>query len=256
MNEKLQYATMLEIPVNTCNVTFNPIKKRKYLRKKHRSEEDVKEQLVKKVNEQTETENTVEEQALRCYDCVEKSEGTIGAENKDNRQKRFSILSLQLCIIGALIAGIFLTNVLYADSAMNVFFKNVFTAEQKEVVDTRGYEEFAPVIACGENLGVALDNGVMIFSGKGSVYAPCDGTVSSISLDGNGKYVIEITHSENFKSVLTGIDYAYASADQKVFANIPVGYVTADGATMCFTGVDGAVISDYQLVENSVVWAV
>ena len=34
MNEKLQYATMLEIPVNTANVTFKPKKFRRGAKKK------------------------------------------------------------------------------------------------------------------------------------------------------------------------------------------------------------------------------
>ena len=50
MNEKLQYASMLEIPVNTCNVTYKPIKKRRLKRKKHPSSEEVKNELLKKVN--------------------------------------------------------------------------------------------------------------------------------------------------------------------------------------------------------------
>ena len=36
MNEKLQYATMLEIPVNTCNVTYTPIKRKKKSKKRKR----------------------------------------------------------------------------------------------------------------------------------------------------------------------------------------------------------------------------
>jgi hypothetical protein len=71
----------------------------------------------------------------------------------------------------------------------------------------------------------------------------------------NGKYDIEITHSDNFKSVLTGIDFAYAGLNDKVYSNIPVGYVMA-GATMCFKGVDDVVISDFQIIEDTVVWAV
>ena len=50
MNEKLQYATMLEIPVNTCNVTFQPTKKRKTRRKKDVNPEAVKQQLMNKIN--------------------------------------------------------------------------------------------------------------------------------------------------------------------------------------------------------------
>ena len=37
MNEKLQYATMLEIPVSTCNVTFQPTKKKRAKTKKQQN---------------------------------------------------------------------------------------------------------------------------------------------------------------------------------------------------------------------------
>ena len=51
MNEKLQYASMLEIPVSTCNVSVKPAKKRLFSKKKKVNHEQVKEQLVKKVNQ-------------------------------------------------------------------------------------------------------------------------------------------------------------------------------------------------------------
>jgi hypothetical protein len=79
--------------------------------------------------------------------------------------------------------------------------------------------------------------------------------VSAITQTEDGKYTIEITHSVNFKSVISGIDYAYAGLEQKVYGNIPVGYVT-ESLTACFKNQDGAVISDYQIVDGVVVWAV
>jgi hypothetical protein len=80
--------------------------------------------------------------------------------------------------------------------------------------------------------------------------------VSSVVVEEDGLYTIEITHSENFKTVLSGLDFAYAGQGDNVFGNIPVGYMDGDGATMCFTDGSGTIISDYQLVDNSVVWSV
>ena len=45
MNEKLQYAEMLEIPVNTCNITYQPTKKR--INKGKNFLEEIKEKLAK-----------------------------------------------------------------------------------------------------------------------------------------------------------------------------------------------------------------
>ena len=48
MNEKLQYASMLEIPVNTCSVTVRSGKARKK-RSKSPDTEQVKSKLINKV---------------------------------------------------------------------------------------------------------------------------------------------------------------------------------------------------------------
>ncbi len=50
MNEKLQYAEMLEIPISTCNITYKPTKKRLFSKKKKINTERVKEQVIDKVN--------------------------------------------------------------------------------------------------------------------------------------------------------------------------------------------------------------
>ena len=277
MNEKLQYATMLEIPVNTCNVTLKTGKKRKFGKKKVKNPDEVKEELMRKINSEPLTESASVNET-QPYDLGDKTQDDVlettqnlndaqeTESNEDNTvnistakkgKKRFgfSIVATQFVIIGVLVATIFLTNALYADSGINVFFRSVFGTNQTEVVDSRTHDQFTPVLAVGDMTEITLDGGVMTFSGEGSVYAPCDGTVSAVAQDGNGRYIIEITHSENFKSVISGIDYAYAGLNDTVYSNIPVGYVNADGATMCFKGADGAVISNYEIIDGSVVWA-
>ena len=174
---------------------------------------------------------------------------------KQRGKFKISVIGVQLAIIGVLLATIFFTNALYPDSGINVFLRGVFGTDKSVSVDDRIYADFSPVINLDDGSSVVLENGVMTFSGSGSVYSPCDGKVSAISKDENGKFTLEITHNSNFKSVLTGVDYAYAGLNDTVYHNIPVGYVTA-GATMCFTGSDGSVISDYQIVDDTVVWAV
>lgn len=264
MNEKLQYASMLEIPVNTCNITLQPLKKRKFRKKKKTDTEMVKNKLIEKVNTEIQAEK-IEENFENPVDNLEvlpdeniESENyqTEYSENKAKNKKKFkfSVIGVQLTLIGVLVATIFLTNALYADSGINVFLRSVFGSEQASVVDERTFDEFVPVLSVGDN-EVSLSDGIMSFTGSGSVYSPCDGTVSSITVNDDGKYTIEITHSTNFKTVLSGIDYAYAGLDQTVYGNIPVGYVT-ESATMCFKNQTGAVISDYQIVDGSVVWAV
>lgn len=338
---------MLEIPVNTCNVTYKPIKKRRLKRKKHPSSEEVKNELLKKVNAAAEREiapnavgadsaNGYENSAPSAAYPADSSESSAtsaassassafaGAENgfasgratesgaeyaysselygsdtldngsfadsregyynvdnaasgtragralsekrasasvkrekKPKKKFRISAIGVELAVIGALVAVIFLTSAFYPQSGVNAFIKSVFgTKEVTETIDERTYDEFAPVIttAAGETLSV--EDGAVVIGGKGSVYSPLGGVVKSVTADGNGRFNIEIAHSGKFSTIISGIDYAYAAVGDKVFGNIPVGYVKESGVKMCFTGENGAAITDYELSGNAVVWAV
>jgi hypothetical protein len=267
MNDKLQYATMLEIPVSTCNVTFKPVKKKKFFKKKKIDHELVKKELLDKINFEQEqlpataqeefVQNEFEQQELDIQTDLALQEDSVSVQTlceKPKKPFKISFIGVQLAIIGALILTIFLTNAVYPQSGVNVFLRNVFGTQSLNQTDDRIYADFSPVINLSGQTPVIAD-GVMSFSGECSIYAPCDGKITALTKTENGKFNIEITHSENFKSVLTGIDFAYAGLYDKVYHTIPVGYVTA-GATMCFKGVDDAVISDYQIIDDTVVWAV
>lgn len=273
MNEKLQYATMLEIPVSTCNVTFKPVKKKKFFKKKKVDHESVKKELIEKINleesenlEQTELpliaqndlEQNFEQEDLNIQTDLTEQEQSASVRPLNEKAKKpfkISIIGVQLAIIGALIVTIFLTSAIYPQSGVNVFLRNVFGTQTVVQTDERIYADFTPVINLSDGEMPVIADGVMTFSGEGSVYAPCDGKITALTKTENGKYDIEITHSDNFKSVLTGIDFAYAGLNDSVFHNIPVGYVTA-GATMCFKGASDQIISDYQIIEDTVVWSV
>ncbi len=279
MNEKLQYASMLEMPVSTCTVTTKPAKKRRLKRKNQLNSELIKEQLLEKINSDTERleQNQVPlvlSSELESLDVVDSADSQANEQtrlnqnqdfqtvsfNKSASKKRkgfkFSVIGAQFVVIGALVLTILLTNAIVPNSGINVFLNNVFSAEKVELSDQRVYSDFAPVIAMGNNQGITLSNGVINYGGEGSVYSACDGVVSSIVKDEQGKYTIEITHSQNFKSVINGVEYSYVGEGDKVYSNLPVGYLFNDGATMCFTNGQGIVISDYQIINNAVVWAV
>ena len=279
MNEKLQYATMLEIPVSTCSVSVKPAKKKLFSKKKKVNHEQVKEQLVKKVNEaevleeqpvqaiaQTDVESLaeenlteqVQEENLEEQNSLKEQTAQVYSMKEKNNKAKFkiSVIGVQFAIIGILIATIFLTNALYTDSGINVFLRGVFGTERTQITDSRIYADFSPVIKVDDGATISLDqNGVMTFSGKGSVYSPCDGVVTALVKQDDGKYSIEITHNTNFKSLLSGIQFAYAGLNDTVYHNVPVGYVDSQ-VTMCFTGENGAVISNYQIIDDAVVWAV
>ena len=288
MNDKLQYAEMLEIPVNTCSVTYKPTKKRLFGGKNLLDE--VKAKLVKKVNQEGEKpfenspQNTeilpdekanlsvVQTENLGEYSAEIQTEN--GVEFNENygetttatvrkispkSKKKISVIGVQLIVIGALIATIFLTSALLPNSGINAFFTGVFETENLQSgvqVDNRNYKEFTAVLPTQNLDGVTLNDGVMTLNQKGSVYAPCKGKVSKVFEDGNGKITLEITHNDNFKTVFSGIDYAYFTVGSEVFSTIPVGYASLSGATACFIGENGETITGYTLGENGVIWAV
>ncbi len=270
MNEKIQYATMLEMPFSTANVTVMPPKKRKK-KSKPVNAENVKQELIQKVNQEysaqeaesysqpsflEESMNSQEQEqqevSLKAPTVVDKKP----VEKKGKGRFKISVIAVQIALIGALIATIFLTNAINPNSGINTFFKGAFSNGQNvEVVDQRLYSEFAPVISYADG-EYAMKDGVMTLSKTGSVYSPCDGVITSVSLDGNGKYNVQIEHSTNFKTLLTGLNHVYGEKGSTVYSNIPVGYMAEQGATLCFTSADGSIISGYQIVDNSVVWAV
>ena len=279
MNEKLQYASMLEIPVSTCSVSAVKGKKKGFFRRKKVNAEQVKEQLLKKVNteqEQEEKQNLLtseqaqenaEQNALVLQEQspsqerdqvndeqVSASVYPVSAR-KNKKRLRFSIVGVQMVVIGVLIATIFLTNAIYADSGINVFLRNVFGTETI-TVDNREFNDFVPTVAMGDNNGLTMENGVITFGGEGSIYAPCNGKVSQVIVGENNTYDLIIEHSANFNSVITGIEHLYVSEGDTVYSNIPLGYLKPNGATMSFTDQEGKVLSNYQIVDNTVVWQV
>ncbi len=261
MNEKLQYASMLEIPVSTCNISAVKPKKKRLSRRKKVNDEQIKEQLLQKINEQDALDKRPllqegeQAESLMNQSNFEQEQETATVYQNKPKKRGFSIIGVQLAIIGVLIASIFLTNAVYENSGINVFLRGVFGVET-QTVDTREFDDFAPIISMGDNYDLSLEEGVISFAGKGSVYSACDGIVENVIKGEDDKYTLEITHSENFKSVISGIERIYVSEGDVVKAKIPVGYLEPDGATMCFFGSDGEIIENYQIENDMVVWAV
>ena len=267
MNEKMQYASMLELPYCTCNVSSRPIKKKKIKKSKKDklNGEQIKQEVLDMVNAEQEITEVQEEVNLveivpneidSQSEVVEEKEISSSVHPyKPKRTNKFkiSIVGIQLVIIGFLVATILLTNAIYADSGINVFLRGVFGTERVEI-DARTFDEFSPIISMGDNKGVVLNDGVITYSGEGSVYAPCDGVVSGVIETENGKFEIEIKHSENFKTVISDIEHLYVNKGDKVYRKIPVGYLQPDGATICFKDEIGTVLDDYKIVDNTVVW--
>ena len=255
MNEKLQYATMLDIPVNTCSISVKPTKKRN--KKKKVNAEQVKEQLLSKINSQEKDCDCGLQQCdiqdVQGFEEQENSENqssvsiTHGKARNKKTKLKFSAISLQLIIIGLLIATIFITNSIYPNSGLNVFMRGVFGTTTEEV-DAREYSEFSPTITSDMD-------GTITMSGEGSVYSSEQGVVSQLLKEEDGTFTVEIEHSEKFKSVYKGLQFVYAEVGQEVYQNIPFGYVSQQ-ASMCFKGENDAIISNFQIQDGYVIWTV
>ena len=267
MNEKLEYASMIEIPVNTCNITQKPLKKR--AKKKKSATETAKEQLIDKINAQPQDQENVPQALVepnylseedKAIDAIEQpvceQESTSVTVNKVGKKGKFSpklsAITVQLIIIGVLLATIFITNSIYPNSALNVFMRSVFGVENVSQIDQREHVEFSPVF---ENENITFAEGVLTVSGKGSVYSSVDGKVDSVVQEEDGSYTLQVSHSTNFYSVISGLDMVYLSEGEMVYRTIPLGY-DKDSVQVCFKGANGGIISDFQVLDGTVIWAV
>lgn len=256
---------MLEIPVNTTSISYKPIKKRRRSKKHAENLDAVKEELMQKVNAEVETEPAEEnagasENALQSLpetapqiepNAEEYASAQVHKKNKRSGL-RFSALTVEIIAAFALIATIFLTNAFYEDSAINAFMRKVFSPSIAETLREKTYTDFTPVM--NFNGEISLEEGVISLTGSGSVYAAADGEISSVIREEDGTYTMSIAHSGLFSSRISGLSYAYLGEGDKVYGNIPVGYVKG-GFTMCFNAGD-AVITDYMIEDGAVLWAV
>lgn len=241
MNEELDYAEMLEIPVETVTV------KRKS-KKKHR-EPDLQEQLVEQVNDRMESE---QDPAYAESTPIER------AVRPQKTGRAHKILIAEFAAACALVATIFFTNIFMADSAINTFVRGLFQGSA-ETTDTRGYADFklSPVVNEYTDVEIAVsDTGVMSFTAKCSVYAPCDGTVSSISGDAESGYAVEIRHSDSFSTILSGLDTVYCAEGEAVKSNLPLGYTDGEGEVRVMFYSDGTLLNCYTVDgENGLAWS-
>ena len=265
MNEKLQYASMLELPISSSTITVKPIKKKKVKKRKDLSPEVVKQELLDKVNSETiepvieETESSLLQESEPVLEKEQESvieeTSTVTVSKKVKKPFKLSVISVQLALVVLLVGVIALTNMLNANSGLNVFMKSLFSPAQTVNADLREFNSFVPVLAFGEELTLS-DDGILTVSGEGSVYSPCNGVISMVTRNEDGSFTVEIAHSENFSTRIEGLTHLYQAEGDAVYSNIPVGYMKDFETSFCFLGIDGAVITGYEVVDGTVIWAV
>ena len=169
------------------------------------------------------------------------------------------VLVIEFIAVLALCATILLTNLLWADSAINTFFRGLVSEEETvNAPDERVYSELTlgSVVSDADIQCSVSDTGVLTFTGACSVYSPYGGTIKNVA-ENNGTYTVEIEHTTSFTSVISGLTHAYFAAGDTVYSTIPVGY--SDGAAEVSVSLydSGSLIQSYSVNENNdIVWNV
>ncbi len=242
MNEQIDYAEMLEIPVETIAV-------RKREKKKRVREEDLQEQLVESINDKMAEDDPAYAESRQ-----------IAREAPISRKKSRvrAVLIGELVAACALVATIFLTNIFVPDSAINTFVNGLF-GNTTQTADTRTYSDFTLSSVVNEYSDATLavsDTGVLSFTAECSVYPPCEGTVSAVSGDKESGYSVEVRHSDSFSTILSGLDSVYLTAGDKARANLPLGYSNGEGEVRVMFYEEGALLNCLQVSgENVLSWS-
>ncbi len=243
MNEELEYAEMLEIPVETVTV-------RRKERKKKEREPDLQQQLVEEVNEKLESEDPSYAESTP----IARNAAYEGKKNKTARR----VIVGEFIAVCALCAAIFLTNIFLPNSAINTFVRGLFGNDSTEQADTRTYSEFtlSPVVNDTVEAELAVsETGVLSFTSQCSVYSPCAGKLSSVNGNAETGYTVEVRHSDHFSSIISGLDHVYGAEGDEIRSNIPLGWSDGEGEIRVMFYEDGTLLNCLTVNENTLAWS-
>ena len=294
MNEEIEYAEMLEIPVSTVNVVR---KKRK--RKKPdtdlsslSSEEPaaIKDTVIASVNERMsgtaeeisdDTTALAEETSdggaidfdpvperidtVRLYsDSSMDSVLDLGDDNTNDggryemngKQKAAHIaLSVEFGLACALCGAIFLTNVFVPGSAINTFFRALNTPVEDAA---KPYTDFTLAAVVSELSDAELTlspAGVLSFTDECHVYPAADGTVGELTKSEDGFYTVKVCYSDSFTGVFHGLSNVYYDVGDTVKTNVPIGYTAGEQEVQVTMYSGGALLNCFELTEeNCLAW--
>lgn len=228
MEQSLEYAQMLEIPVSTVSV----VKKKSLFSRKSKHADDLKDRVVESVNERLDTTGgatattagesafVADEYNLNGY--VQTEDLTAPVKTKKKMGVAGKIIIAETAAACLLAAGIFLTNVFVPNTAINTFMGGLTAVKEKEA----SYNQFklTSVVSELSDAAVAVtEDGVIHFTEKAAVYPVCDGKVASVT-ETDSLYTVKIAHTSKFTSVITGLDTVYAKAGDAVKSNLPFAY--------------------------------
>lgn len=245
VNEGLEYAQMLEIPVSTVNV----VKKRGFFSRRRAEADDLKDSVIENANSKLEAEKEFfnENGFVRTEDISSpvKEKKKLGAAGV--------VIVTETVAACLLAAGIFLTNIFVPNTAINTFVENLTAVTEKEAAYT-DFTLTSPVSELSDATLSVSEEGVISFTDKTNVYPVCDGEVAAITEEDGGTYTVKIAHTSAFCSVISGVSTVYASVGDSVKGNLPVAY--SDGETQVCVSMydDGELLNCYTVSGAVPVW--
>ncbi len=282
MNEEIEYAEMLEIPVSTVNV----VRKKRRKKKEEEQTPTLKDSVIASVNDRMEeplpqTEPLPQEEegnlhfepvpdridTVRLYDNQGDGSNLFPYDYPLNEGGRYKtkgkkgkaglVLGIEFGAACALCAGIFLTNVFMPGSAINTFFRAMSTLTEPTAA-VKPYTDVAlrPVVSELSEATLELSSsGVLSLTGDCCVYPAADGKVSEVVKETDGSYTLKINHEDSFTGVFTGLNVVYYAAGDSVKANVPVGYTDGERTVQVTMYAAGDLLNCFELTEeNCLAW--
>lgn len=217
VNEGLEYAQMLEIPVNTVNV----VKKKSFFPHKGKPNEDLKGRVVDRVNERVGESANVQTEEIGA-ESYKQSGGVTAKKAAKSGGTAGKVIIVEAVLACLIAAGIFVTNIFVQNTAINTFMGNLTAVKENELA----YNDIplTSVVSDTSDAEITVSrDGVLSFTDKTSVYPVCDGEIASVTSNG-GLFTVKINHTSAFCSVISGLDTVYASVGDEVKANLPFAY--------------------------------
>jgi hypothetical protein len=239
MDEQLDYAEMLEIPVSTVNV----VKKKSLFGKK--KDKDLKDEAIAAVNERM-------GDYVYAEDLSEPPAPPKGKEEKVQSKSGSRIVFAETAAVCLLAAGIFVTNILMPNSVINTFIGELTSTPTEEAA----YSDFKlyPVVSeLSQAVITVSDNGIISFTDECAVYPVCGGTISAI-YETNGIYTVEIAHTSTFTSVISGVNTVYYAVGDSVKSEVPVCRTDGSSEVKISMYDSGTLLNCYVLSGAVPVW--
>ncbi len=288
MNEEIEYAEMLEIPVSTVNVVRKQRRHRKhddFTTEKNQLQPPLKESVIASVNDRMRSEeptslpendegnidfdpvperiDTVrlystngEDKELHSYEYALNEGGRYSTNDDMPRGARIA-LGVEFGLACALCGGIFLTNIFLPGSAINTFFRAMNTPSEPTAI-VRPYTDFdlTPVVSDLSDAKLELSpTGILSFTDECCVYPAANGTVQEVVKGSDGLYTLKIGYSDTFTGVFNGLDVVYYAVGDSVKAHVPVGYTEGEAEVQVTMYDDGILLNCFELTEeNCLAW--